>query len=76
MCVYVKTNDVFDTFEKQEWIQVKLSSTLGEAMKCHPNYIIPVVPVLFVFHNSFKKDFFSSEVQSMWGTPAKKVEED
>ncbi len=30
MCVYVKTNDKFDTFEKQEWVRIKLSNTLGE----------------------------------------------
>jgi hypothetical protein len=30
MCVFVKTNDKFDTFEKQEWARVKLSNTLGE----------------------------------------------
>lgn len=74
MCVYVKTNDRFDTYEKQEWVRVKLSSTLQEAITCHPNYIIPVVPVFFVFHVNFKNTFFEKECQAQWGTPAHRIE--
>ena len=74
MCVYVKTNDVFDTFKKQEWIRVKLSNTLGECMNIHKDYIIPIIPVLFVFHVSWKNTFFGKEVQSMYGTPAHRID--
>lgn len=74
MCVYVKTNDRFDTFAKQEWVRIKLSNTLGEALTCHPDYVIPVIPVFFVFHVSFKDTFFGKEVQELWGTPAKRAD--
>ena len=73
MLVYVKTNDTFDTYEKQEWQQIKLSQTLSEALTCNRNYIIPVVPVFFVFHVSFKETFFGKETQELWGTPAHRI---
>jgi tetratricopeptide (TPR) repeat protein len=74
MCVYVKTNDKFETFEKQDWVRIKLSNTLEEAMTCDPRYLIPICPVLFVFHVSWKSTFFGKEMQETWGTPAKKIE--
>jgi len=74
MCVYVKTNDRFETYEKQDWVRVKLSNTLEEAMTCDPRYIIPICPVFFVFHVSWKSTFFGREMQETWGTPAKRIE--
>ena len=70
MCVYLKTNDVFDTYEKQDWVRVKLSATLQEALTADPKYVIPVIPVFYVFHNSWKDVFFGIEAQQMYGVPA------
>ncbi len=70
MCVYLKTNDVYDTYDKQDWVRVKLSSTLQEALTLDPKYVIPVVPVFYVFHNSWKDTFFGKEAQEMYGVPA------
>ena len=73
MFVYVKTNDVFGTYKKQQWQRIKLSMTLQEALTVSEDYVIPVIPVFFVFHRTFKDTFFGKEMQEMWGTPAKKL---
>ncbi len=72
MCVYLKTNDVFGTYDKQDWVRVKLSATLQEALTADPRYVIPVIPVFYVFHNSWKDTFFGKEAQEMYGVPAHK----
>jgi hypothetical protein len=38
---------------------------LTQALTCHPNYIIPVIPVFYVMHVSFKNTFFEKEAQAM-----------
>jgi tetratricopeptide (TPR) repeat protein len=72
MCVYLKTNDVFDTYDKQEWVRVKLSATVQEAVTADSRYVIPVIPVFYVFHSSWKDTFFGKEVQEMYGVPARR----
>lgn len=74
MCVYLKTNDKFNTFEKQEFHRVKLSNTLQEALISHPDYVIPIIPVLYVMHVNWKPTFFGKECQAEYGAPAMRHE--
>ncbi len=49
-----------------------LTFIFQKALTCHPNYIIPVIPVFYVMHVSFKSTFFEKEAQSMYGVPAQR----